>query len=167
MQINEEIREPKVRMVDENGAQLGIMDTRDALDLAERKGLDMVMVSPGANPPVCRLMDYGKYMFDKEKREKEQRKNQRVIENKEIRLSPTIDVHDLEIRAKQCLGFLKSGCKVKVSIKFRGRLITKGDMGEDVMNAFFKMVESDAVMEKAPKQEGRNMFMFIGPKAAK
>lgn len=163
MQINEEIRDPEVRVIDENGQQLGIMDVRAAQRLADERELDLVKVSFNT-PPTCKLMDYSKYRYDMMKREKEQKKNQKVIEIKEIRLSATIDVHDMEVKAKQCEKFLSSGNKVKVTIRFRGRQITKGEMGEDVMTAFFDMLNDAATMERAPKQEGRNMFMVLAPK---
>ena len=161
--INEEIRDPEVRLIDENGVQLGIMDVRAAQRLADERELDLVKLS-NANPPTCKLMDYSKHRYDMMKREKEQRKNQKIIEIKEIRLSATIDVHDMEVKAKQCDKFLRNGDKVKVSIRFRGRQITKGEMGEDVMEAFFNMVSDVAVKERPPKQEGRNMFMVLAPK---
>ncbi len=163
MQINEEIRDPEVRVIDENGQQLGIMDVRDAQRLADERELDLVKVSFNT-PPTCKLMNYSKYRYDMMKREKEQKKNQKTIEIKEIRLSATIDVHDMEVKAKQCEKFLQSGNKVKVTIRFRGRQITKGEMGEDVMSAFYEMLNSVATMERAPKQEGRNMFMVLAPK---
>ena len=163
MQVNEEIRDPEVRVIDENGQQLGIMDVRAAQRLADERDLDLVKVSFNT-PPTCKLMDYSKYRYDMMKREKVQKKNQKIIEIKEIRLSATIDVHDMEVKAKQCTKFLVDGNKVKVSIRFRGRQITKGEMGEDVMTAFFDMLDGKAVMERAPKQEGRNMFMVLAPK---
>ena len=163
MQINEEIRDPEVRVIDENGQQLGIMDVRDAQRLADERELDLVKVSFNT-PPTCKLMNYSKYRYDMMKREKEQKKNQKTIEIKEIRLSATIDVHDMEVKAKQCEKFLQSGNKVKVTIRFRGRQITKGEMGEDVMSAFYEMLNGVATMERAPKQEGRNMFMVLAPK---
>lgn len=163
LQINEEIRDPEVRVIDENGQQLGIMDVRAAQRLADERDLDLVKVSNNV-PPTCKLMDYSKYRYDMIKREKEQKKNQKTIEIKEIRLSATIDVHDMEVKAKQCDKFLRNGDKVKVSIRFRGRQITKGEMGEEVMEAFYQMVSDVAVKERAPKQEGKNMFMVLAPK---
>ena len=163
MLINEEIRDPEVRLIDENGQQLGIMDVREAQRLAYERDLDLVKVSFNV-PPTCKLMDYSKYRYDMMKREKVQKKNQKTIEVKEIRLSATIDVHDMEVKAKQCSKFLADGNKVKVSIRFRGRQITKGEMGEDVMTTFFEMLDGKAAMERAPKQEGRNMFMVLAPK---
>ena len=162
--INEEIRDREVRVVDQNGEQLGVMPTRQALELAEEKQLDLVKIAPQARPPVCKLMDYGKYRFEMTKRDKEQKKNQKVIELKEIRLSATIDLNDMKVKAKACEKFLGDGNKVKVSIRFRGRQITHSDVGLDVMNRFFEMVEQVAVKERPPKTEGRNMFMVLAPK---
>ena len=167
LMINEKIRDPQVRLISSQGEQLGIMDVRDAQRLADEENLDLVKISPGANPPVCKLMDYGKFRFDSIKREKEQRKNQKIVELKEIRLSATIDTHDMEVKAKNCIKFLKNGDKVKASIRFRGRQITKGSIGIEVMNTFFDMLEGLAVKEKPPKQEGRNMFMILAPIAPK
>lgn len=164
LMINEEIRDPEVRLIDENGNQLGVFDVREAQSLADERGLDLVKINPNSNPPVCKLMDYSKYQFDMRKREKEQRKNQKTIEVKETRLSATIDVHDMEVKAKATKKFLEDGNKVKVSIRFRGRQITHGDIGEDVMEQFFQMVSDVAVKERAAKQEGRNMFMVLAPK---
>lgn len=166
-QINEAIRDPQVRLIGSDGSQLGIVDIRTAQRMADEAELDLVKIQPNATPPVCKLMDYGKYRFDMEKREKEQKKNQKIVELKEIRLSATIDTHDMEIKAKQCIKFLKGGDKVKASIRFRGRQITKGSIGEDVMKTFFEMLGGAAIMEKAPKQEGRNMTMILAAKPEK
>lgn len=164
LMINEEIRDAEVRLIDENGGQLGIVEIRQAQALADERSLDLVKIAPNSTPPVCKLMDYGKYRFEMTKREKEQKKNQKVIELKEIRLSATIDLHDMEVKAKACTKFLADGNKVKVSIRFRGRQITHGDIGLDVMKQFFAMVEESAVMERSAKMEGRNMFMVLAPK---
>ena len=165
--INEEIRDPEVRLIDENGNQLGVVSAREAQQIADEHELDLVKISPNSNPPVCKIMDYGKYRFEMMKREKEQRKNQKVIEVKETRLSATIDQHDMEVKAKATRKFLQDGNKVKVSIRFRGRQIAHGDIGEDVMEKFFEMVQDCAVKEKAAKQEGRNMTMVLAPKNIK
>ena len=162
--INEEIRDPQVRLISENGEQLGIVDIREAQALADERELDLVKIAPNSVPPVCKLMDYGKYRFEAEKREKEQRKNQKTIELKEIRLSATIDLHDMEVKSKACSRFLADGNKVKVTIRFRGRQITHSDVGLDVMQRFFEMVKDNAVQERPPKTEGRNMFMVLAPK---
>ncbi|MEG1523462.1 MAG: translation initiation factor IF-3 [Clostridia bacterium] len=167
MMINEEIRDAEVRLIDEKGEQLGIVENSRAQALAEEKSLDLVKISPNATPPVCKLMDYGKYRFEMSKRDKEQRKNQKVIELKEIRLSATIDLHDMEVKAKACNKFLSEGDKVKVSIRFRGRQITHGEIGIDVMDQFFVMVSEYAIKERPPRMEGRNMFMVLASKIEK
>ena len=162
--INEEIRDPEVRLIDESGNQLGIVGIREAQHLADERNLDLVKISPNSNPPVCKLMDYGKYRFEMAKREKEQRKNQKTIEVKETRLSATIDLHDMEVKAKDTRRFPQDGNKVKVSIRFRGRQITHGEIGLEVMDKFFEMVSDCAVKERPAKQEGRNMFMVLAPR---
>ena len=165
--INEEIRDPQVRLIAENGDQLGIVDVRDAQKMADERELDLVKIAPNSTPPVCKLMDYGKYRFEMGKREKEQRKNQKIIELKEVRLSATIDVRDMEIKAKQSVKFLADGDKVKVSIRFRGRQITHGEIGMDVMTRFYEMLGDSAIKEREPKMEGRSLFMILAPKAEK
>lgn len=165
--INEEIRDPQVRLIGENGDQLGIVDVRDAQRMADERELDLVKIAPNSTPPVCKLMDYGKYRFEMGKREKEQRKNQKIIELKEVRLSATIDVRDMEIKAKQSVKFLADGDKVKVSIRFRGRQITHGEIGMDVMTRFYEMLGDSAIKEREPKMEGRSLFMILAPKAEK
>ncbi|MEA4914594.1 MAG: translation initiation factor IF-3 [Christensenella sp.] len=165
--INEEIRDPQVRLIGENGDQLGIVDVRTAQKMADERELDLVKIAPNSTPPVCKLMDYGKYRFEMGKREKEQRKNQKIIELKETRLSATIDVRDMEIKAKQTVRFLADGDKVKVSIRFRGRQITHGEIGMDVMTRFYEMLGDSAIKEREPKMEGRSLFMILAPKAEK
>lgn len=162
--INEEIRDAEVRLISDTGEQLGIVDIRKAQALADERGLDLVKMAGNNQPPVCKLMDYDKFRFETSKREKEQRKNQKIVELKEIRLSATIDLHDMEVKAKACRRFLADGNKVKVSIRFRGRQITHGSIGLDVMDRFFAMVEENAVKERPPKMEGRIMFMVLAPK---
>ena len=162
--INEQIRDREVRLIDEEGEQMGVVTLQVALKVAEERGLDLVKIAPQANPPVCKIMDYGKYRFDQSKREKEQRKNQTVVEMKEVQLSATIDTHDMEVKAKACNKFLQAGNKVKVSIRLRGRQAAHGEIGLDVMNAFLELVSDNAVVEKPAKQEGRNMYMFLAPK---
>lgn len=162
--INEEIRDREIRLIGENGEQLGVMSSRQAQLIANERELDLVKISPSAVPPVCKLMDYGKYRFEQSKREKEQRKNQKVIEIKEVKLSVTIDTHDMEVKAKACTRFLQDGNKVKVSLRFRGRQITHGDIGLDVMDAFYELVKDYAAIEKPAKQDGRNIFMILTPK---
>ena len=167
LMINEEIRDPQVRLIGENGDQLGIVDVRTAQKMADERELDLVKIAPNSTPPVCKLMDYGKYRFEMGKREKEQRKNQKIIELKETRLSATIDVRDMEIKAKQTVKFLADGDKVKVSIRFRGRQITHGEIGMDVMTRFYEMLGDSAIKEREPKMEGRSLFMILAPKAEK
>ena len=164
--INEEIRDKQVLLIDENGQKLGVVETAAALRMAEDKDLDLVLIA-AQNPPVCRIMDYSKFRFEKAKREKEQRKNQKTIELKEIRLSPTIDMHDLEVKAKACTKFLQNGDKVKVTIRFRGRQVTHNDLGQDVFNAFLELVGDRAQIDKAAKMEGRSLIMILMPKAQK
>ena len=165
--INEQIRDREVRLIGEDGEQMGVVQISVALRVAEERGLDLVKIAPQANPPVCKIMDYGKYRFDQSKREKEQRKNQTVVEMKEVQLSATIDTHDMEVKAKACNKFLQQGNKVKVSIRFRGRQAAHGEIGLDVMNTFLELVSDNATVEKPPKQEGRNMYMFLAPKINK
>ena len=153
-----------MRVIGEDGKQLGIMSAAEANALADRMNLDLVKISPDANPPVCKIMDYGKYKFDAMKREKDARKNQKVSELKEIWLSMTIDTHDLETKAKSAVKFLSAGNKVKVSIRMRGRQQAHADLGIEVMNRFFALCESVAVMDKKPLTEGRNILMILAPK---
>ncbi|MCQ2399549.1 MAG: translation initiation factor IF-3 [Clostridia bacterium] len=162
-QINEEIRDKEIRLIGENGEQLGIISPYEALSIAEEKGLDLVKISPNANPPVCKLIDYGKFLFELTKKEKESKKNQKILVIKEIQLSMTIDVGDLNIKAKQCVKFLTAGDKVKVSIRMRGRQMAHADLSVDVMNRFFELVKQAGVMEKKPTTEGRNVWMMLAP----
>ena len=162
--INEQIRDKEVRLIDAEGNQQGVVSLDVAMRMADEAGLDLVKIAPNAVPPVCKVMDYGKYKFEQGKREKEQRKNQKVIELKEIRLSATIDVHDMEVKAKNAIKFFTNGDKVKVSIRFRGRQAKHGDIGLDVMNTFYEMVKDNAAVGRPAKQEGRNMFMILTPK---
>ena len=164
--INEEIRDREVRVVDQNGEQLGVMSSRDALALAEEHQLDLVKIAPQARPPVCKLMDYGKYRFEQSKKEREFRKNQKVITVKEVRLSATIEDHDVDVKFKNAVKFLKEGNKVKVTIRFRGRQITHSDIGRQVMNEFAERIKEYGTVDKAPQIEGRNMSMFISPRAS-
>lgn len=152
-----------MRLIDEEGGQLGIVSSKEALALADDRGLDLVKISPNANPPVCKLMNYGKYLFELTKKAKEAKKNQKVTEIKEIWLSMTIDVGDLNVKAKQTLKFLASGNKVKVSIKMRGRQMAHSELGIDVMNRFYEMVKEQGQLEKQPLMEGRNIWMMLAP----
>lgn len=163
-QINDQIRDHSVRVVAEDGEQLGVMPAREAMSIADEKGLDLVKVSPNAKPPVCKIMDYGKFRFEQSKKQKEAKKNQKIIVLKEMRLSATIDKHDLEVKAKNVNKFLKAGDKVKISIRFRGRQMTHTEKGLKVMNDFYAMVEENGVIEKRAKLEGRSMFMILAPK---
>ena len=164
LMINEEIRDREVRVVDSNGEQLGVMTIQQALQLAEEQELDLVKIAPQARPPVCKLMDYGKYRFEQSKKEREIRKNQKVISIKEVRLSATIEDHDIDVRYRSCLKFLQDGDKVKVTIRFRGRQITHSEIGVDIMKEFAERIKEVAVIEKAPTIEGRNMYMIVAPK---
>ncbi len=164
LMINEEIRDREVRVVDQNGEQLGVMPTRQALELAEEKQLDLVKIAPQARPPVCKLMDYGKYRFEQSKREREIRKNQKVITIKEVRLSATIEDHDIDVKFKNAVKFLHDGDKVKVTIRFRGRQITHSEIGMDVMKDFAERIKEYGVVERRPLIEGRNMTMIIAPR---
>ena len=142
------------------------MPTPQALKLAEEKQLDLVNIAPSAKPPVCKLMNYGKYRFEQSKREKEIKKNQKIIETKEVRLSATIEDHDIDVRYRQAVKFLQDGNKVKVSIRFRGRQIAHSEIGTDVMQDFAERIKEYGVVEKKPMIEGRNMTMILSPKPA-
>lgn len=164
--INEKIRDKEVRLIGSEGEQLGIVSSQKALEIANEKNLDLVKIAPGANPPVCKIMDYGKFRFEAAKKEKEQRKNQKVIDTKEVRLTPNIDDHDFFTKVNNAKKFLKSGNKVKVTVRFRGREVTHSSLGEDILVRFEKETEDVGTVEKRPKMEGRNMSMFISPKGA-
>ena len=162
-QINGDIRDREIRVISSTGDMLGIMSSLEALRLAEEEKRDLVKISPAAVPPVCKIMNYGKFKFEQAKREKENRKNQKTVDIKEIYLSMTIDVGDLNIKAKKATEFLTEGNKVKVSIRMRGRQMGRSSMGVDVMNRFFAMLGGKAVMDKAPLAEGRNIVMLLSP----
>ncbi len=166
-QINGDIRDREVRVISADGEQLGIMSAREANKLAEEKNLDLVKVAPQAKPPVCKIMDYGKYRFEQTKREKEAKKKQHVIEIKEVRLSLKIDKHDFDTKANQACKFLKGGDKVKVSIRFRGREMAHPKNGYEIMDKFAEACSEYGVIEKKPKLEGRQMLMFLTAKTAK
>jgi len=153
-----------VRVIDVEGEQLGIMSSLEAYRLAQDKGLDLVKINPGAKPPVCKIMDYGKYKFDMSKKEKQVKKAQKQAELKEIRLSMTIDVGDVQTKAKHAIKFLSAGDKVKVSIRMKGRQQAHSKLGIGVMNDFYKLIEEVGVMEKIPSTEGRNIIMIVMPK---
>ncbi len=164
---NDAIRASEVRLISSDGQQMGVVSREKALQLAEEMELDLVMIAPGATPPVCKIMDYGKFRFEQEKRDKEARKHQNVIELKGVRLSPTIDEHDLDTKAKQAIKFLKQGDKIKASIRFRGRQIAHTEMGNKVMEEFVRRVGEAGVIEKSPQMEGRFMTMTMAPKNQK
>lgn len=157
----------EVRVKDETGAMLGIMRASAAKEIAEERRLDLVMITPNAQPPVCQIMDYGKYRFDATKRAKDASKNQKKADVKEIRLSITIDTGDLNTKSKQARKFLTDGDKVKVSIRMRGRQMARPQMGVDIMNSFFETVKDIAVMERKPAVDGRSIFMTLAPITAK
>ena len=167
LMINEEIRDREVRVIDENGDQLGVMSIQQALELAEDRGLDLAKIQPQAHPPVCKLLDYDKYRYEQAKRERENRKNQRVVEVKEVQLSATIEENDVNTKAKMAIKFLEGGDKVKVSIRFRGRQITHSEIGRKVMDDFAERCKDVSMVERRPALDGRNMIMILAPKAAK
>ena len=162
-QINEEIRDKEVRLISNDGEQLGIVPIQKAQDIAVEKGMDLVKIAPQAKPPVCKIMDYGKFRFEQAKREKEARKNQRVVEIKEIRLTPNIDIGDLNTKVKNACRFPKDGDKVKVSVRFRGREVTHSSLGQDLLHRFAELCSECSTVEKQPKLEGRQMLMFLAP----
>ncbi len=165
-EINEEIIDKELRVISDDGEQLGIMSAEEALKIAEEKELDLVKISPMAKPPVCKIMDYGKFRFEQAKREKEAKKNQRVMEVKEIRMSPSIGENDLQTKLKAALKFLADGDRVKVSIRFRGREMAHTNLGEQILRDFADKCSELANLDKQPKLEGRNMSMFLSPKSA-
>ncbi|MBR4955910.1 MAG: translation initiation factor IF-3 [Clostridia bacterium] len=162
-QINEEILDKEVRLIDSDGAQLGIVDIATAQAKADERGLDLVKIAPMAQPPVCRVMDYGKFRFEQTKKEKEARRNQKVVDIKEVRLSAKIDVHDFEVRVKSAQKFLTGGDKVKASIRFRGREMAHTDLGLAIMDRFAEALTDYGTVEKPAKLEGRQMLMFLAP----
>jgi len=166
-QINEEIRDKEIRVISDDGEQLGIMSAAEALKIAESRNLDLVKIAPMAKPPVCKIMDYGKFRFEKAKREKEAKKNQKVVEIKEIRLSLNIDTHDFDTKINHARKFIGSGNKVKVSIRFRGREMAHPELGLGIMKRCSEALEDCANVEKPAKLEGRQMLMFLAPKGAK
>ncbi|MFS0645192.1 translation initiation factor IF-3 [Siminovitchia sp. 179-K 8D1 HS] len=167
MFVNEGIRARELRLIDQNGNQLGVKSRNEALDIAARANLDLVLVAPNAKPPVARIMDYGKYRFEQQKREKEARKNQKVINVKEVRLSPTIDEHDFNTKLRNGRKFLEKGDKVKASIRFRGRAITHKEIGQEVLNRFAEECNDVATVESKPRMDGRSMFLVLAPKNEK
>ena len=166
-QLNEEIRDKEVRLIDSDGSQLGIVSIKEAMALADQKNLDLVKIAPQAVPPVCRIMDYGKYNFEKQKREKEQRKNQKTVGVKEVQLSCKIEDNDIKTKANHARRFLADGDRVKVVVRFRGREMAHTEIGHKLLERFAQMVEEEGVVDKPPKLEGRNMVMFLAKKPVK
>ena len=157
------IRDNELRIISADGEQLGVMDAKSAQKLAMESGLDLVKISPNAKPPVCKIMDFGKYKFELAKREKENRKNQKVVNIKEVQLSPSIDTNDFNTKAKQAMKFLKSGDKVRVKVRFRGRELSHSEIGKTLLDRFAEAVKEFGNVEKPAKLEGRNMIMFLAP----
>ncbi|MBQ9767795.1 MAG: translation initiation factor IF-3 [Lachnospiraceae bacterium] len=162
--LNEQIRDKEIRLVGEDGEQLGIMSAKDALKMAKEANLDLVKIAPTAKPPVCKIVDYGKYRYEQARREKEAKKKQKVTEVKEIHLSPNIDVNDLTTKANQARKFLEKGNKVKVALRFRGREMAHMTTGKEVLDSFLEKVSDVAVVEKPAKLEGRSMIMVLAEK---
>ena len=166
-QLNDEIQDKEIRLIGADGAQLGIVSAEEANAMADEQGLDLVKISPNAVPPVCKIMDYSKFCYDQKKREKDARKNQKVVEIKEIRMSPSIDTNDLNTKIKSATKFLVDGNRVKVSVRFRGREMAHTNIGEKLLMDFAEACAEVATMEKNPKLEGRFMAMFLTPKNSK
>lgn len=166
-QINDDIRDREVRLISAEGEQMGVMPTREAMEKAAEVNMDLVKISPTANPPVCKLMDYGKYKFEQQKRDKEARKSQHVVEVKEVRMSPGIDVNDFNVKLRNAQKFLSEGDRVKVTVRFRGREMAHTDIGRKLLLKFAEDCAEIASLDKLPKQEGRHMNMFLSPKVAK
>ena len=165
--LNEAIREKEIRVVDSDGSQLGILSSSEALAIAVEKNLDLVCIAPQAKPPVCKIMDFGKYRYEQAKREKEARKNQKTIDIKEVRMSLNIDTHDFNTKVNAAIKFLTAGSKVKVSIRYRGRELAHPELGKGLMERFKDACAEVGVVDKAPKMEGRSLAMFIASKNAK
>lgn len=165
--INDEIKASEVRVIGNDGSQLGVMSSKDAKKIAYERDLDLVEIAPQGNPPVCKIMDYGKYKFEQAKREKEARKNQKIVDTKEVRFSPSIDDHDFQTKFNSAVKFLKSGDKVKVSVRFRGREMQHTSIGQQLLTKFSEQIKEYGVVDRPPKMEGRSMVMFISPVAKK
>ena len=163
--INGQIRAKEVQVISETGEKLGVLPLKEALNIAEEKRLDLVLVAPNGNPPVCKIMNYGKYKFEQAKKEKEARKKQKAIEVKEIRITPNIEEHDFGFKLKNARKFIEDGNKLKITVKFRGREINNSKLGEDVLNRFIEGLEDIASVDRKPKLEGRNMFIMLSKKA--
>ena len=167
LEINEQIRDKEIRLIGADGAQMGIMSPRDAMKMAIDKDLDLVKVAPQAKPPVCKILDYGKYRFEMQKKEKEAKKNQHVVEIKEIRMSPSIDVGDLNTKLRNANKFLAAGNRVKVTVRFRGREMAHTNIGEELLKKFAESCAEIASMDRKPKLEGRHMTILLSPKVSK
>ena len=163
-QINEQIRDKELRVIDENGVMLGLMSAREAQAIADERELDLVKVSPDAKPPVCKILDYGKFRYEQARREKESKKNQKVTEVKEVRTSVRVQDHDLQVKVKSIAKFLEDGNKVKVSVRFRGRELSYTETGRTLLLKIKDMLGDDCVVEKQPKMEGRSYVMYLAPK---
>ena len=163
--INGQIKAKEVQLISDNGEKLGMLPIARALEIAEEKKLDLVLVSPNAQVPVCKIMNYGKYKFEQAKKEKEAKKKQKIQETKELRITPNIEEHDFGFKAKNAKKFIEDGNKVKITVRFRGRELNNVKMGENILNDFAKELEDVAVVEKAPKLEGKNMFIILAKKA--
>jgi len=166
-ELNEEICDKEIRLIGSEGEQLGIMAPASAMKIADEQGVDLVKISPQATPPVCKLMNYGKFRFEQSKREKEAKKNQHIVEIKEIRMSPGIDIGDFNTKLKNALKFIADGDRVKVSVRFRGREMAHTDIGRELLGRFAEQCAETAVLDKTAKLEGRMMSIFISPKAGK
>ncbi len=162
--INGQIKEKEVQVIDENEQRLGVLSIQEALEIAEERKLDLAMVAPGAKPPVCKLMNYGKYKFNQAKKEKEARKNQKTFDVKEIRVTPNIEEHDFGFKAKNARKFLNDGDKVKITVRFRGRELNYVKIGESILNKFIEDLSDIAIVEKKPLLEGKNMFIILAKK---
>ncbi|MFO8069051.1 MAG: translation initiation factor IF-3 [Alkalibacterium sp.] len=167
MIVNDRIRANEVRLIGKDGEQIGVIQTKEAMKLAEEASMDLVLVSPNAKPPVARIMDYGKFRYEQQKKEREARKNQKVVNIKEIRLSPTIDDHDFDTKLRNARKFLEKGDKVKVSIRFRGRAITHKDLGRVVLERMAEEASDISTVESKAKMDGRSMFLMLAPKSEK
>lgn len=167
LRVNQMIRVREVRLIDGEGGQRGVVPITEALRLASETGLDLVEVSPNAQPPVCKLLDYGKFKYEQEKKTKESNKRQKQLRLKEVRMQPKIDEHDLRFKTKHIQGFLEEGSKVKVTVRFRGRELAHTELGRDVLDKVLGLLEIPHTVERAPMMEGRFMSMFVGPKAKK
>ena len=167
LEINGQIRLKEVQLIDENGAKLGVMSSGKAMEIAEEKNLDLVLVAPNGNPPVCKIMNYGKYKFEQAKKEKEAKKKQKVAELKELRITPNIDEHDFNFKCKNARKFIEDGAKVKITVRFRGRELNYVKLGETTLNRFSEALADVANVEKKPVLEGKNMFVILSKKTEK